>query len=162
MQITNYNESAQDLGLFAAEKGLDFPNLNLQDGFGQYCQNPELFTCRGRLLSYLIKLSKALDERAWDLADSLVRLFGRTLADYLAVGHWQAFHSGILTQQNEPVPGSDKLAALAASTRQAMYFSDKFCRGNPALDAVRPALEDLALALDARFEIEDELFPIAA
>ncbi len=111
--------------------------------------DPEFVGCRQRLLSTLMGLSNSLDQQQWDISETLLHQFCKHLTNYLTIGHERAF-----AQENlDP----DLCAAIAGTTRTAMYFTDRYCRGTGRLDQVRPALEQLALALETRFELEDDL-----
>jgi len=104
---------------------------------------------RQRLLSRLIRLSDTLQQRHWDIAETLLHQFCQELMDYLELGHDRAFAN------HEPDP--NLYVAIASTTRTALSFTDRFCRGTGCLPQARPALEQLALALETRFELEDDL-----
>ncbi len=121
--------------------------------FRQYCHNPERFACRARLLAELVNLSNALRSSQWVRAEALLQAFGQALNAYLTLSNasfGQAPHDPQADQE-------DKFAALVVSTRQAMQFSDRYCRGTPMLQMARPALDALAQSLETRFVVEDEL-----
>ncbi len=104
---------------------------------------------RSAVLSYLFKLNKCIDARHADLVHAVAARFSETLIDYVSFGHFRLF-------QTWP-PEDHHLAAIENSTNQALGFSDRFT--NPGIDlaALRKELESLALALEVRFEIEDEV-----
>lgn len=108
---------------------------------------------RQQVLSYLVKLNRALDQGVWDLASTILVKFCNTLTDYLSAGHEQVFH---LTN-----PQAHQYVAIAATSRDIMRFNDRFSRsGNHEVveyDSVQIALEQLALTLETRFELEDAL-----
>lgn len=111
--------------------------------------DPEFVGCRQRLLSTLISLSNSLDQQQWDIAETLLDRFCKHLISYLTIGHERAFAL--------EHPDANLYVAIASTTRTAMCFSDRYYRGTGRLDQVRPALEQLALALETRFELEDDL-----
>lgn len=111
--------------------------------------DPEFVGCRQRLLSTLIGLSSSLDQHQWDISETLLHQFCKHLINYLTIGHERAF-----ALEN---PDPDLYVAIASTTRTAMCFTDRYCRGTGRLDQVRPALEQLALTLETRFELEDDL-----
>ncbi|MFK7914516.1 MAG: Rsd/AlgQ family anti-sigma factor [Pseudomonadales bacterium] len=108
---------------------------------------------RQQVLSYLVKLNRALDQEVWDLASTILVKFCGTLTDYLSIGHEQVFRLS--------TPKSHQYVAIAATSRAVMRFSDQFARISvtEAVDyeGVQVALEQLALTLETRFELEDEL-----
>lgn len=115
----------------------------------QGSSNDTFIQCRQRVLSYLVKLNRALDNRHEDLTGSLLNRFCEVLVDYLSAGHFRAFHT------TEPDPF--QYVAIADTTRQAMRFNDRFTDGFAQLGDVKGALEQLALALETRFELEDDM-----
>lgn len=108
---------------------------------------------RQQVLSYLVKLNRALDQGVWDLASTILLKFCGTLTDYLSAGHEQVFRLSS--------PKAHQYVAIAATSRAIMRFNDRFARnGSDAVldyDCVQIALEQLALTLETRFELEDEL-----
>lgn len=105
---------------------------------------------RQRLISYLVKLNHALNENLQDLSQALVSRFCDSLVDYLSAGHFQVFQ--------RIVPAADEYAAIESTTRVAMTFNDRF--GNIRyvnVPEVKAALEQLALVLGTRFEVEDDI-----
>lgn len=108
---------------------------------------------RQQVLSYLVKLNRSLDQGVWDLASTILLKFCGTLTDYLSAGHEQTFRLH--------TPKSHQYVAIAATSRAIMQFTDRFSR-NAVSEAVdfagcQAALEQLALTLETRFELEDEL-----
>lgn len=106
--------------------------------------------CRQRLISYLVKLNHALNEDLQDLSQALVSRFCDSLVDYLSAGHFQVFQ--------RVIPAPDEYAAIESTTRVAMTFNDRF--GNAEfidIPEVKAALEQLALVLGTRFEVEDDI-----
>ena len=105
---------------------------------------------RSRVISYLVKLNHALDKDMSDLAQALLSRFCDTLVDYLSAGHFQVF------QRVAPLP--HEYAAIESTTQRAMAFNDQF--GNLRsvdIPHVKAALEQLAMVLGTRFELEDDL-----
>lgn len=105
---------------------------------------------RSRVISYLVKLNHALDKDLNDLSQALLSRFCDTLVDYLSVGHFQVFQ--------RVVPLAHEYAAIESTTQLAMTFNDNF--GNLRkvnIPQVKAALEQLALVLGTRFELEDDL-----
>ena len=82
----------------------------------------------------------------------LVKFCG-TLTDYLSAGHEQVFRLSS--------PEAHQYVAIAATSRELMRFSDRFSRNSATATvdyvAVQAALEQLALTLETRFELEDQL-----
>ena len=114
--------------------------------------------CRQRVLAYLIKLHQAIDADTVDLAEALTARFCDSLVDYLSAGHFQVFQRF--------VPAPHEYAAIESTTRAAMSFNDRF--GNVQtprgldLEELRAALESLALIIDTRMELEDDLIEQAS
>ncbi len=105
---------------------------------------------RQRLLACLIKLNSALDSNYEDLITALKCRFCESLIDYLSMGHFR-----ILPRVN--VFEHDR-AALDAITSAGMRFNDRFGgEGAHPAPELKHALEHLALLLETRFEIEDQL-----
>ena len=104
---------------------------------------------RSAVLSYLFKLNKCIDAQHADLVHAVTARFSETLIDYVSFGHFRLF-------QTWP-PEDHHLAAIENSTNQALGFSDRFTQPGVDLAALRKELETLALALEVRFEIEDEV-----
>lgn len=106
--------------------------------------------CRQRLISYLVKLNQALNDDLTDLAHALLTRFCDSLVDYLSDGHFRIF-------QRLAVP-ADAYALIEATTQAGVAFNDRFGNGVEAPVAdVKTALERIARALSARFELEDQL-----
>ncbi|MEM1434976.1 MAG: Rsd/AlgQ family anti-sigma factor [Pseudomonadota bacterium] len=112
-----------------------------------------LFRARRAVLSDLLKLSTALDDGVVDLSETLLRRFCGNLSRYLSVSHYRAFQ----TRSAQ----TTRYLALASTTREVMRFCDRFGngRGVPGepLPAVRQQLGQLAMTLETRFELEDDL-----
>ena len=105
---------------------------------------------RQRLISYLVKLNHALNENLQDLSQSLVSRFCDSLVDYLSAGHFQVFQ--------RIVPSAHDYAAIESTNRVAMTFNDRFGDLQYVnIPEVKAALEQLALVLGTRFEVEDDI-----
>lgn len=112
-----------------------------------------LFRARRTVLSDLLKLSTALDDGVADLSETLLRRFCSNLSRYLSVSHYRAFQTrGAQTT---------RYLALAATSREVMSFYDRFAHNDgPILEPlleVRQQLGQLAMTLETRFELEDDL-----
>ncbi len=116
----------------------------------QFSQTQKEIT-RGRstVLSYILKLKKCLDARHTDLLETLKQRFSESTIDYISYGHFRLLHEHHL----EP----HQYAALQSTTQQVLSFDERHLDVSPrGLDALRRDLERVALALETRFEIEDE------
>ena len=110
----------------------------------------ELRVSRAAVLSYLVKLGKCIDAQHQDLVQAVTQRFNEALIDYLSLGHFKLF--------NENPPSSHTLAALQNITNQALQFSERYANIQTyPLGTLKRDLEELALAMETRFEIEDEL-----
>ena len=109
---------------------------------------------RSAVLSYLFKLNKCIDAQHADLVHAVTARFSETLIDNVSFGHFRLF-------QTWP-PEDHHLAAIENSTNQALGFSDRFTKPGIDLALLRKELETLALALEVRFEIEDEVVATSA
>ena len=106
--------------------------------------------CRQRLITYLVKLSHAMDANLPDLSQALLSRFCDALVDYLSAGHFRVFQ--------RVVPRPDQYAAIESTTRVAMAFNDRFGEvGQVQIPELKLRLETLALVLGTRFELEDEI-----
>lgn len=115
----------------------------------------EISRGRSAVLSYILKLKKCLDARHIDLLETLLKRFSESAIDYISYGHFRLLEEHPL----EP----HQLAALESITHQVLDFEQRYS-DTRNLDLARLAgdLESLALALETRFEIEDELLIQAA
>lgn len=110
----------------------------------------EISRSRAQVISYLMKLSKCVAADHADLAQAVAQRFNEVLIDYVSYGHFRFLASC--------TPQAHQLAALERITQQAVAFSEKYCCANDLpLAALRRDLENLAFALETRFEIEDEI-----
>jgi len=105
---------------------------------------------RQRLISYLVKLNRALDDNLPDLSQALLSRFCDALVDYLSEGHFRVF-------QRLSLPARS-YALIAATTRAGMAFNDRYgLLTEIRVVEVKGALEQVARVLCARFELEDDL-----
>ncbi len=115
----------------------------------------EMGRARASVLSYLLKLNKCLDAQHSDLVQALSQRFNETLIDYISYGHFRFF------QIFHPEP--HQLVALDNITAQALGFCERYKHGLCVqIPELKSDLEVLALALETRFEIEDELTGVLA
>ena len=106
--------------------------------------------CRQRLISYLVKLNQALNDDLPDLAHALLSRFCDSLVDYLSAGHFRVF-------QRLALPAR-AYALIEATTEAGVAFNDRFGEATEVrVPEVKAALEQIARALSARFELEDQL-----
>lgn len=126
------------------------PTLNdsLVDTF-----DPEFALCRQRVLSYLVKLHRSISQDLRDLSETLLHKFCQALTEYLSVSHQHTF--------SMTAPSARHYVDIASTSREAMRFIDLFARLGPTLEGdlhvLLRHLDQLALALTTRFELEDEL-----
>jgi len=107
-------------------------------------------TCRQRLITYLVELNNSLDEGLEDLSQSILTRFCNSLVDYLSAGHFQVFQ--------RLIPAPHEYAAIESTTLVAMRFNDEFGEVETVnIAQVKVALEQLALVLGTRFELEDDI-----
>ena len=116
----------------------------------QEATQQEISKSRAAVLSYLFKLNKVIDARHADLVHAITERFNDVLVDYVSYGHFK------LLMCCEPEP--HQIAAIENNTRHALRFSEKYENvTNPELPTLKSDLEALALALETRFELEDEM-----
>lgn len=112
-----------------------------------------LFEARRIVLRDLLKLSTALAAEVTDLSETLLQRFCYDLTQYLSTSHYRAFQSSVAQPQ--------RFIALASTSREIMRFTDRFDHGttgvNQSLGWVREQLGTLALTLETRFQLEDDL-----
>ncbi len=107
-------------------------------------------SCRQRLITYLVELNNSLDEGLEDLSQSILTRFCNSLVDYLSAGHFQVFQ--------RLIPAPHEYAAIESTTLVAMRFNDEFGDVETVnIAQVKVALEQLALVLGTRFELEDDI-----
>ncbi len=106
--------------------------------------------CRQRLITYLVELNNALDQGLTDLSQALLTRFCNSLVDYLSAGHFQVFQ--------RLIPEPNAYAAIESTTLVAMRFNDEFGDVDSVnIKQVKASLEQLALVLGTRFELEDDI-----
>jgi regulator of sigma D len=112
--------------------------------------NDRLASAQCSVVSYLVKLNKAIDADHSDLVQALVSRFCDELIDYIAYTQYR-----VLRHCSIPVHHS---AAIDRITRQVVGFNDRWgSRLDIDIAALKADLEQLAFDLETRFEIEDEL-----
>lgn len=105
---------------------------------------------RSSVLSYLLKLKKCIDAGHKDLCLALINRFCNTAIDYISYGHFQ------LLEAFKPEP--HQLVALDRVTRQILTFESLYAQQSDVdLAQCKLHLEQIALSLEVRFEIEDEI-----
>ncbi len=110
----------------------------------------QLAKSRAVLLSYLLKLKKSIDAEHADLTQAICHRFRQHLTDYISYGHFRLLKSC--------TPQAHQIVALQANTQGLLPFTERYSgHRTPRLPQLKNDLEDLALALEARFEIEDEV-----
>ena len=103
---------------------------------------------RRQLITLMVRLSQSIDAGHDDVAAVLVIRLCDHLVDYLSVGHFSVY--------GETAVERDTGTRIDRTTDCAMRFNDRFGEiGRYDRDAVRGALETLALAMETRFELED-------
>ncbi len=109
----------------------------------------EITRSRSAVLSYILKLKKCIDARHTDLLETLIKRFSESTIDYISYGHFR------LLDENQLEPHQH--AALSCITQQVLTFEERYSVFGPVqINSLQADLESLALALEARFEIEDE------
>ncbi|MEM6709281.1 MAG: Rsd/AlgQ family anti-sigma factor [Pseudomonadota bacterium] len=111
-----------------------------------------VFKARRGLLSNLLKLARSLECGVADLSETLLQRFCTELSQYLSISHYRAFQA----QVRAPA----LTMALAGTTRDIMQFIDRYPAGDAlweALPKVQEHLGQVALTLETRFELEDDL-----
>ncbi len=128
-------------------------NANAAQALGHTCK--EISRSRAAVLSYLVKLNRCVDAQHRDLVVSLSRRFSETLIDYISYGHFRLM--GHLS------PEPHQQAALDNMTHLSLRFDEKYngTHQRISLTELKADLEQIALAMEARFEIEDEVVQLA-
>ncbi|MCZ6889047.1 MAG: Rsd/AlgQ family anti-sigma factor [Gammaproteobacteria bacterium] len=107
---------------------------------------------RQRLIALVVKLNQTIDARHNEVARVLVGKLCNALVDYLSAGHFQVYGAANIGEAD------DEYRRIEATTEIAMVFHDRFGASRTFdRDAVKGALETLALALETRFELEDSM-----
>jgi regulator of sigma D len=103
----------------------------------------------------LMRLSRAIEGNLYDQADGLLERFCQDMVDYLSVGYFRVF-CGLVSPQTWATPR--EYAILDATTSTAMTFNDRHAGGDHIdVDRIKRELASVALALETRFELEDEV-----
>ncbi|MEM7079052.1 MAG: hypothetical protein AAF513_10530 [Pseudomonadota bacterium] len=109
----------------------------------------DIHKARGEVLSYLLKLDKSIKQQHWDLVGPLTHRLNETLINYIACGH---------EEFDTSTDADHRFVALHLSTDKAVRFTNRFqCAPPVEWQRLKAHLESLALDLEARFEIEDDL-----
>ncbi|NKC00573.1 MAG: Rsd/AlgQ family anti-sigma factor [Pseudomonadales bacterium] len=110
----------------------------------------EISRSRALVLSYLLKLKKCIDAQHDDLVQALCTRFREYLIDYISYGHFRLF------EVYDPEP--HHVTTVEHVTNLALQFDRRY-RSQPTINLarLRDDLEELALAMEARFEVEDEI-----
>jgi len=110
---------------------------------------------RQRLIVELMHLSTALERHQVEQSETVLARFCQCLVDYLSNGHFRIFANR--TSPNSWVTPRES-AILESTTATAMTFNDEHTQGQHVARAkTKVQLAQLALALETRFEFEDEL-----
>jgi regulator of sigma D len=110
---------------------------------------------RRQLIVELMRLSRAIEGELRGEADGLLERFCQDMVDYLSVGYFRVF-CGMASPQTWASPR--EYAIFDATTSTAMTFNDRHAGGDPIdVSRIKGELAALALALETRFELEDEL-----
>jgi regulator of sigma D len=122
----------------------------LQQQIARLATQKEISRSRSLVLSYLLKLKKCIDARHDDLVQALCTRFSEYLIDYISYGHFRLF------EVYDPEP--HHVTAVAHVTTLALRFDRRYRNQQKInLARLRDDLEELALAMEARFEVEDEM-----
>ena len=110
---------------------------------------------RQQLIVQLVQLSKAIEHNHGEQTQIYLVKFCQTLVDYLSNGYFRIY-GDLLTPRTWATPRV--YAIFESTTSTVMTFNDRHTR-NRAVDpaSVRQELTGVALALETRFELEDEM-----
>ena len=110
---------------------------------------------RRQLIVELMRLSKALEGDLRDEAEGLLERFCQDMVDYLSVGYFRVF-CGLISPHSWATPR--EYAIFDATTSTAMTFNDHHAGGDRIdVTRIKRELAAVALALETRFELEDEV-----
>ncbi len=110
---------------------------------------------RRQLIVELMRLSKAIEGELRDEAEGLLERFCQDMVDYLSVGYFRIF-CGLVSPQTWATPR--EYAILDATTSTAMTFNDHHAGGDHIdITRIKRELAAVALALETRFELEDDV-----
>ncbi len=125
------------------------PNRTAQRAIGVFLKN------RRQLIVDLMRLSKAIESDLRDDAESLLERFCQQMVDYLSVGYFRVY-GGLLSVQTWATPR--EYAIFDSTTSTAMTFNDHHAGGDRFdVTRIKGELAAVALALETRFELEDEM-----
>lgn len=114
---------------------------------------------RQRLIVQIIKLSSAVDARHHDIVEALNIRFCQQIIDYLSNGHFQIYSD--LFPTDSAIISQPEYLDLDATTQIGMRYHDHYTtlhgRKKINLDILKTCLEELILAFETRFELEDFL-----
>jgi regulator of sigma D len=110
---------------------------------------------RRQLIVDLMRLSRAIEGNLRDEAEGLLERFCQDMVDYLSVGYFRVF-SGLVPPHTWATPR--EFAIFDATTSAAITFNDHHAGGDHIdVDRIKRELAAVALALETRFELEDEV-----
>jgi regulator of sigma D len=125
------------------------PDRTVQRAIGTFLKN------RRQLIVDLMKLSNAIEGGLREPAESLLERFCQHMVDYLSNGYFQIYRD-VLSPRTWTTPR--EYAIFDSTTATAIAFNDRYAGGGHFETAnVRRELASLALALETRFELEDEM-----
>ena len=110
---------------------------------------------RQRLIVQLMQLSNAVERNHGEQTQIYLAKFCQTLVDYLSNGYFRIY-GDLLSPRAWATPRVS--AIIESTTSTAISFNDRHARSR-AVDpaSVREELTSVALALEIRFELEDEM-----
>lgn len=110
----------------------------------------KLATAQTSVLSYLVKLNNAIDADHQDLVQALANRFCDQLIDYVSYAEYR-----VLPRRSIP---DYHHAAIGRITQEVLRFNDLYGTSQTIdVPCLKADLENLALALETRLGIEDEL-----
>jgi len=110
---------------------------------------------RQRLIVELMRLSQSIENNDIDQSQDTIESFCQQLIDYLSNGYFGSV-GDVLSPTSRATPR--EYAIFDATTATAVTFNDRFANGaREARIRVKQGLATVALALETRFELEDEL-----
>jgi regulator of sigma D len=111
---------------------------------------------RQKLIVLLMKLTSATEERQQDLVVSLRVRLCEAAVDYVSHGYFRIYGHLLSAQTWREARAYN---AFESTTATVLAFNDRFAEPGPVPHTrLKPALTGLALALETRFELEDQLF----
>ena len=125
------------------------PNRTAHHAIGVFLKN------RRQLIVDLMRLSKAIESDVRDDAECLLERFCQQMVDYLSVGYFRVY--GALSSPKIWATPRE-YAIFDSTTATAMTFNDHHAGGDRFdVAQIRHELARVALALETRFELEDEM-----